>query len=286
MLAPSRRNQLLAAGTLATLLGSAAPALAYSSFDVLFDSSIPNTSTDGTGVSGKMTFNFTKNAGNEYTLDLAIENTSKLSGAPSGTLTGFAFNVPGKTNIPPDIKLLTYNPLNSNFGDVYGATTNGSEANVANNTVLTIATNPMAASFPPFGSFSFCARDTASTCVGGPPNGLAGGAKTAVRFTLASNLPSVNSADAVAKSFYDLFNSWTPATNPKGPQVALRFQNVTPSSGTKSSDKVGGRPKPPPAPPDGVPGPVPALGAATAFGFSRRLRRRIARAHGRQTASA
>jgi hypothetical protein len=286
MLAPFRRNQILAAGTLATLLGSAAPALAYSSFDVLFDSSLAGTSTEGTGVSGKMTFNFTKNTGNEYTLDLAIENTTKISGNPTGTLVGFAFNVPGKTNIPPDIKLLTYNPLTSGFGDVYGATANGQEANVADNSVLTIATNPRQTSLNPFGSFTFCARDSGSNCVGGPANGLADGAKTAVRFTLASNLSNVNTAEAVGKSFYDLFNSWTPGVTGSNPQVALRFQNVTTSTGVSGqSDKVGGKPKPPEAPPDGVPGPVPALGAAAAFGFSRRLRRRIALARGRQAAS-
>lgn len=266
-------------GCLASLLGSAAPALAFtSSFDVIFDSSIPNTSTGSSGVKGKMTFSFTKGTGNEYTLDLDIFNTSPVDGNPSGTLVGFAFNVPGKDMTPPDIKLLTYNPLNSNFGDVFGATSNGSEATVNNNTVLTIANNPQPAPFEPFGSFTFCVRDSGNNCVGGPANGLADGQATKVRFTLASNLASVDTAEEVATSFFNLFNSWNPATNPNAPQVALRFQNVTTSTGQSGeSEKVGGRPdKPPQGPGDAVPGPLPALGAATAFAFSRKLRRRIA----------
>ena len=250
--------------------------MAITSFDVMFDSSIPGTSTKSTGVKGKMTFNFTKNNGNEYTLDLDVFNTSPVVGNPSGTLVGFAFNVPGKNNTPSDIKLLTYNPLNSNFGDVYGATANGSEANVANNSVLLIDPNAQPAPLEPYGSFTFCARDSASNCNGGKAWGLADGQSTKVRFTLASNLASVDTTEEVTQSFYNLFNSWNPATNPKSPQVALRFQKVTTSSGQSGeSEKVGGLPKPPEAPGDTVPGPLPALGAATAFAFSRKLRRRI-----------
>lgn len=288
MLAPARRNQLLTVGCLAGLLAGAAPAMAFTSFDVNFDSSIPGTSTEGTGVKGKMTFNFTKNTGNQYTLDLDIANTSPVVGNPSGTLVGFAFNVPGSGNTPPDIKLLTYNPLDSNFGDVFGATANGNEATVANNTVLNIATNPQPAPFSPFGSFTFCARDSGNNCVGGPARGLTDGQSTKVRFTLASNVAAVDTAEEVALSFFNLFNSWKPATDPNAPQVALRFQNVTTSSGqTDQSEKVGGIPKRPPnAPGDPVPGPLPVVGAATAFAFSRRLRRRIAASDTRAIPSA
>lgn len=281
MLAPARRNQFLTVGCLAGLLAAAAPAMAFTSFDVDFDSSIAGTSTESTGVKGKMTFSFTKNTGNEYTLDLGIANTTRVPGDPSGTLVGFAFNVPGTNNTPSDIKLLTYNPLDSNFGDVFGATANGSEATVNNNTVLTIATNPQPAPFSPYGSFTFCARDSGNNCVGGQARGLADGQSTRVRFTLASNVASIDTAEEVTQSFFNLFNSWNPATNPNAPQVALRFQNVTTSSGVSGqSEKVGGIPKKPPqAPGDAVPGPLPVLGAATAFAFSRKLRRRITSAN-------
>ena len=231
--------------------------MAITSFDVMFDSSIPGTSTSSSGVKGKMTFNFTQNSGNEYTLDLDISNTSPVVDNPSGTLVGFAFNVPGKNNTPSDIKLLTYNPLNSNFGDVYGATANGSEANVANNTVLSIASNAQPAPLNPYGSFTFCARETGSNCGGGPANGLADGQSTKVRFTLASNLASVDTAEEVTQSFYNLFNSWNPATNPSSPQVALRFQNVTTSGGqSDESEKVGGLPKDDKTSATGVPPPT------------------------------
>ncbi len=292
MLAPVRRHQILAAGSLAAILGGATPAMAYTSFDVIFDASNKITSSEGTGVSGKMNFNFSKIDGsaNKYNLDLTITNTSPVGANPTGTLSAFAFNVPGSKKTIPDFKLLTYSPLASGFGDVYGASTRGRERNVNNGDTLDIPSNPLAAAFAPFGSFTFCARDTGSNCHGGYTNGtgLADGQSANVRFTLASNLPEVNNARQVAKSFYDLFNSWTPQGigDFKSSQLALRFQQVTTSTGRSGqSDKVGGKPKPPEAPPDGVPGPVPALGAAAAFGFSRRLRRRIALARGRQAAS-
>ncbi len=285
MLSLDRRGQLVTVGCLAGLMASALPVMlmaqaaahaqGFSSFDVAFDSGVPNTSTGSTGVSGMMSFAFTKNStnptDNTYTLDLTIANTSPVVGNPSGTLVGYGFNT------APAIKLLTYNPLSSNFGDVFGATANGSEANVANNSVLTIAANSQPASFSPFGSFTFCARDSGNNCVGGPPNGLMDGQSTAVRFTLASTEASMDTAEEVAQSFFDLFNSWKPATDPNAPQVVLRFQNVTTATGTGGqSEKVGGLPrKPPQNPTDAVPGPLPILGAATAFGFSRRLRRRI-----------
>lgn len=264
MLAPARRNQLLSVGCLAGLLvGGAAPAMAFTSFDVLFDSSIPGTSTSKTGVTGKMTFNFTKNVGNQYTLDLDIFNTSPVPANPTGTLVGFAINIPGIDAKPkPDIELLSYNPLTSSFTQTY------LDSNLGG-----------------VGEFSFCARSTGGqNCNGGQPtDGLADGQSTRVQFKLASNLSSIDTADKVAKSFFDLFSTWTPdptANDAKGAQVALRFQQVTTSNGTSgASDKIGGRPrKPPNAPGDPVPGPLPVLGAATAFAFSRRLRRRIASA--------
>lgn len=287
MLASARRNQLLSVGCLAGLLvGGAAPAMAFTSFDVDFSAANKKTSAEATGVSGKMTFSFikldpTNAADNRYTLDLNIQNTSPVSGNPSGTLTAFAFNVPGTTS-SPDFKLLTYNPLASNFGDVWGASTSGAERNVSNNQILNFPTaTPSRAAYAPFGSFTFCARDTGNSCHGGSQNGtgLTDGQSALVRFTLASNKSSINSATLVAQSFFDLFNSRT-FTNDgdfKNAQVALRFQNVTTTSGARGkSDKVAGVPrKPPRSPGDPVPGPLPVLGAATAFAFSRRLRRRI-----------
>ncbi len=286
MLGKARRNQLVSLGCLAGLLAGAAPAMAFTSFDVDFNASSKKTSSEATGVTAKMTFNFSKlnpsNASdNQYTLDLDIKNTSPTGVNPTGTLTAFAFNVPGSTSSNPDFKLLTYNPLDSNFGDVYGASRFNRERNVNNNQVLTFPAVTRPAPYAPFGSFTFCARDTGSNCHGGysPGTGLADGQSTKVKFTLASNKSTINTASLVAQSFFALFNSRT-FTNDgdfKNAQVALRFQNVTTTGGVgNQSDKVAGIPKSPPqAPGADVPGPLPVLGAATAFAFSRRLRRRI-----------
>jgi hypothetical protein len=98
----------------------------------------------------------------------------------------------------------------------------------------------------------------------------------------ASNLSNINSASLVAQSFYDLFKlpTFTAVDDYKKAQIALRFQSVTTSSGrTGQSDKVAGYPSlPPQGPGNDVPGPLPVLGAATAFAFSRKLRRRISAA--------
>jgi len=290
MLGSAHRNHLLTVGFLAGLLAAAAPAMAFTSFVVDFDSTLTGTSTGETGVTGKMTFNFTKNSGNQYTLDLDIANSTKVSGNPSGTLVGFAFNVPGAAKVPPDIKLLTYSPLTSGFGDVYGATVTGARTMVSDGGTLAIGSNAGPANFDNQ-THTFCARDTGNpnNCLGGHPNGLKDGQPpTKVRFTLASNVASIDSAEEVALSFFTLFNSWNPVTDPNASPVALRFQDVTTTTGqTGKSDKVGGIPRRPPnAPGDAVPGPVPVLGAATAFAFSRKLRRRIAAADLQTNASA
>jgi hypothetical protein len=293
MLGKARRNQLLSVGCLAGLLAGATPAMAFTSFDVDFNADSKKTSWQETGVSGRMTFSFSKlkpqdDADNRYTLDLSIKNTSSPTANPTGTLTAFAFNVPG-TLSSPDFKLLTYNPLGSGFGDFWGASTSGRERNANDNQIFEFPkATPRRAAFDPFGSFTFCARDDGSSCHGGSSTeveGLTDGTdrySTEVRFTLASNKASINSASLVAQSFFEFFSrpSFTNKGDFKNAQVALRFQNVTTSKGRSGkSDKVAGIPiKPPQGPVDEVPGPLPVFGAAAAFAFSRRLRRRVATA--------
>jgi hypothetical protein len=289
MLATARRYQLFALGSLAGLIGFSGPALAdTASFDVLFDSSVQYTSTGSTGVTGKMTFKFTKSsldpADKNYVLDLSIFNTSPISGNPTGTLVGFGFNTPSIANQPtsPAIKLLSYSPLTSGFGDVFGTKTNGSEANVADGQTLLFEPNPTIGNpgFEPFKNLTFCARDSGNNCVGGPANetGIADGDNKSVRFTLAALSPDLTSSLQVANSFYNLFNQWVPSLSTENDtQVALRFQQVSGNNG-ETSDKVGGMPGKPPSqgPTETVPGPIPLFGAAAAFGYSRRLRHRIA----------
>ncbi|MEA5389733.1 hypothetical protein VB738_00535 [Cyanobium gracile UHCC 0139] len=259
--------------------------MAFTSFDVDFNAASKKTSSEATGVSGKMTFSFSKNPlADNFILDLSISNTTKLDGNPSGNLTAFAFNVPGATKPSPDFKLVTYEPLSSGFGDLFGATTNGKEANVVDGGEYRFpAGTPRTAPYAPFNNFTFCARDDGNNCHGGSGNtkfGIADGITKSVRFTIASNRSDINTASLVAQSFFDLFDSIDYSDNGdyKNAPIALRFQSVTTASGARGkSDKVAGVPKrPPQAPSDEVPGPVPMLGAATAFAFSRRLRRRIA----------
>jgi hypothetical protein len=72
MLALAKRNLFLAAGCLAGLLGSSAPALA---FDVNF--------LGDTGVAGKMTFDFTKSQSvpGQYEMAVGIFNNTPTSGS-------------------------------------------------------------------------------------------------------------------------------------------------------------------------------------------------------------
>jgi hypothetical protein len=291
----------------------AANAEGFSSFDVNFDSIDPDTgtksvgagsSTGASGASGKMTFAFTKSSpspsDNTYILDLTIANTSFAVNKSNRRLAGFSFNLPGKAFTPPDIKLLTYNPLDSNFGVVYGAMSKASGTSVAKNSILPIdsstqptnskptnskptstqptSSKPSSTGAQPSEPLTFCTHDLSYNCGGSSSDGLKADESTAVRFTLASNVPTVDTAEEVAQSFFDLFNSWDATTDPNAPQVALRFENATTSKGGGGpSEKVGGLPRTPSrTPANGVPGPLPILGAATAFGFSRRVRRRIA----------
>ena len=116
------KNTLLVLGSMAGLILASAPAMARTAFDVIIDSGIAGTSYYNTGVKGKMSFDFRKDpgSGNNYTLDLGITNSSPASGHSSGTLVGFAFDEPLSGNGSEAISLLSYNPLSSGYGRVFG----------------------------------------------------------------------------------------------------------------------------------------------------------------------
>jgi hypothetical protein len=254
---------------------------------VFFDSSTPGTSVYGTGVKGKMSFDFVKDSGtgNTYTLNLGITNTSPPSGRTSGTLVGFAFNEPLRRNSYREaISLTRYNPLTSGFGRVFGGTT-GVVANPSANldTSLNITSLPTAP-YAPFSDFDFCARKSSSAgCHGNSASdGIAGGTTVNVQFRLLSNLSSISTADLVAERFYNLFNSFDPSQSLNKAQIALRFQGVTNTNGQSvtTGEKVTGAAiwrSTGQAPTDQVPGPLPILGGAAAFGWSRKIRRLIRR---------
>jgi hypothetical protein len=101
-----------------------------------------------------------------------------------------------------------------------------------------------------------------------------------VQFKLKSNDASIATADQVAERFYNLFNSFDPGDRWSKAQIALRFQNVKKPNGRTESggEKVTGAAFwriPDEGPTNEVPGPLPILGGAAAFGWSRKMRRRI-----------
>lgn len=76
---------------------------------------------------GKISFDFRKDPGNgnTYTLDLGITNSAAASGPSSVTMVGFAFNEPPCSNGSEAISLLSYNPLSSGYGRVFGNSNRG-----------------------------------------------------------------------------------------------------------------------------------------------------------------
>ncbi len=242
---------LVSLASLALLAG--APASAANSFSIVLDRSFG----DNTGATGRMDFLFGVGpTPNSYTLDLTINNTSAAPTSPgddgvtASSLVGFAFKKPTSISL-------------SNF--LYNA--NGT--NFLSKTDLDIG------SF----DFDFCANTGPSnSCEGANVNkGLTIGVQNVadnpsgtVKFTFNSNAADVN---AVADAFNTLFSQPAPAVN-----IAARFQGVNyvrnGKSFTGGSDKVTGG-GPGGGLGDTVPGPVPLLGAAAAFGYSRKLRRRL-----------
>ncbi len=291
MLPPARRNPLVMAGCLAALLGSADPGLAKPSFDVFFNSAKKGTSFYNTSVTGQMTFRFTADPlqSNTYVLDLDIKNTSPLTGPGSGTLVAFAFNEPLISGSNKEAaSLLRYNPLSSGFGRVFGNRTSGIEAKPAADLKDSLnITNLRTAPYAPFSNFDFCARVSSSAgCHGGSGNkGIKGGESVQVQFQLQANSSSgLATVGQVAESFYNLFEKVPSKLSDA--QIALRFQDVRIQDSKKpDGKKVDYGEKvtayrtswrlPDQGPTDDVPGPLPILGAAASFAWSRRLRRRI-----------
>lgn len=284
------------AGCLAGMAASTAPALAKTSFDVFFDAAPGNkTSVYNTGVTAKLSFDFTKNPlePNTYTLNLGIANTSPASGKSSGTLVGFAFNEPLKSDKKSEaISLLRYNPLVSGFDRVFGGINrpNRTERNqgaiFSKDNELPLS-GSSTAPYAPFANFDFCARKSSTSGCHGQSgsNGIAGGDSENVEFRLKSNDSNITTAAQVAESFYNLFHQYTPTGNNwSDAQIALRFQKVmvTNSKGklieAKSGEKVTGIARwrvVDQGPMEEVPGPLPVMGGIAAFGWSRKIRRRI-----------
>jgi hypothetical protein len=284
-------------------MASVAPAVAKTGFDVFFNAAPPDNKTSpsnktslyNSGVTAKLSFDFKVNPTDPstYLLDLGIANTSPASGKSSGTLVGFAFNEPLKTDNTEAISLLRYDPLASGYERVFGGINNPTRSE-RNQGVLFVKgndkffTGSSTAPYAPFSNFDFCARVRSSRgCHGGSgAEGIDGGEAVKVQFTLKSNDASIATADQVAERFYNLFNDYTPTgDNWKEAQIALRFQDVTIGFNkigkpvkSKDGEKVTGFAKwrvIDEGPVDEVPGPLPVAGGIVAFGWSRRMRCRI-----------
>ncbi|KEF42557.1 MAG: hypothetical protein ER33_05780 [Cyanobium sp. CACIAM 14] len=248
----------------ASLLLNGGRALAANNF---FSVDLNKTFGDAyTGVAARMEFTF-GGSDSAYTLGLKIINTSG-SAINSSSLTGFAFDTPGIVND----STLTYDRNGTNF---YRA-----------NDSLTISPAP---------SFDFCAStdnniSNGTNCgSGSTAQGLAKGQDATVKFTF--NTTTSTNLENVTSSFFSLFNQVAVNGNTADPNtvvLAARFQAINSSSLSDGSDKITGKPTsgPGPAPVDEVPGPLPWLGTAAAFSYSRRLRRRLARARAAHTSEA
>jgi hypothetical protein len=174
----------------------------------------------------------------------------------ASSITGFAFKLPDSIKIND----LTYDP-------------NGNKFYIAKDLSIGSFDFDFCASSDKDGSKpqsiqcgSGSVKDGLTLGVQGTPNNPSG----VFKFAFNSDAADVN---AVADAFSKLFSEPAPAVN-----IAARFQGVDYVRGGKSftggSDKVtgsgGGN-----APGDPVPGPLPILGSAAAFSYTRKLRRRV-----------
>jgi hypothetical protein len=207
----------------------------------------------------------------DYYMDLEVTNTTP-NPPGSAALTGFALTLPSSDGFG----FKTYNPLLSPFRQIVQPNPGGNITLSANQiydmTSLSEGTN-----LPPLGTFDFCFIDSGANCAGAGngTTGLQPGNVGKVQFKIASTAGSTTAVSGLIKQF--ILDNQTI----KPYAVATRWQGIGPNG---DSDKVPGSVcpptdlnclPPPPAPGDPVPGPLPLFGAAAAFGYSRKLRRRL-----------
>ncbi len=244
----------VAAGVLGVL--AATPALAAGDpFFTLNFTSNPSSSTNGgiTGIQAEATYTFSSTNVGDVTLSL-----KNLSGSPvtSSRLVGTGLNLPTNPPADADIGITSFSQSDTNWNVSYGD------------------------SLPPFGVFDVCASSTPSGACdapGSPNNGLLNGQSTTIGTFTLNSTPSLATATAYRNAFVAMFQappSGGSAANFDG-NYFVRFKAIQPGGG---SDKVWATSitvSPDPNPGDAVPGPLPLFGAAAAFGYSRKLRRRM-----------
>lgn len=272
--AVARATGAMASAGMVGLLSAATPAWAVDPFfTVTFG---PDQSTEATGVRGSATFSFA-DAGSDVAMTITLSNLTGTTPPPlasqptASEFVALAFQLPSNISTV-DLGAganadLGYTPSSGSLFDIA----------VAN---ASLPPFDSTAPRPPLTPYSLCiTAGNGDGCTGGgnPGNGLNNGTLdySAGTFTLTSNGPALSGALAFRQAFFDFYRPLIPPTGDPayiGP-IAARFKAIEP--GGRSDKLLAGTIGGGGAPGDAVPGPVPILGAAAAFGTSRRLRRRI-----------
>lgn len=265
------------AGRLATIsavggvlsLMAVAPALAVEPpfFTLTFESTATSSSNAGiNGIKGEATYSFSSATPGLMTLSL-----KNLSGSPAtqAFLVSTGFNFPTAPPATANISLTSFAGLNG-WSIVEGD------------------------SLDPFGTFDICAEGSAGTgcdASASPNTGLGiGSLKTSVAtFNFTSDPDFLEACEGPGQAlctatkyrdaFVAMYQAPTGSAGTFDGNYFMRFKGITGTNG--GSDKIwatsittggggGGQ-----IPGDSVPGPLPLFGAAAAFGYSRKLRRRV-----------
>jgi len=245
-----------------------------------------STETDVPHPTGRLGFAFFGDEDNDcdtdkICLDLSVGNTTQTAnvgayGIQSSRMVSAGFDVPGYP--PPGFGGLSFigkdfgfisNPLVYTIDQVYN-----SSQGVFTDLDVT------GTGLPGLTTLDLCAG-AVNTCQSGgsPQEGLANGESTVVR--LIFDYDQSTSVGDIADAFYTFYRDGVSEMHTAGRWQAIKYclQNGE-CPDEEGSDKISGGtpdgPNPPGPREEEVPGPLPLMGAVAAFGFSRRLRHRIA----------
>lgn len=272
------------------LVATAAPASAFTpDFIVPLNGYSTNTDPTFQHPIGELGFLFFE--GGECTmgmicLDLSIKNATatappNTTGVQSSRMVSAGFDLPGVWDgtqfqpYPPGFGGLTFtNPATNFISDPAAYASDPLNTRPGAFDQLSINGD-----IPGLATFDLCPGISDCLSDGSPNAGLANGEATIVRFLFGAD-GSATAAD-VSQAFLAYYADLD-ARHTGGRWKALNY-TYCPEDGSEclvvegASDKIAGGPPETPGPTeDQVPGPLPLLGAATAFGFSRKLRQRIA----------
>lgn len=254
--APSSLIRALAVGSLGMSLFCGGHASAAVTVDI--DPSFGSSNSPATGSTAQLIFSNFVASGSNISFDLQLHNNSP-NPPFSTTFVGAAFDLP--YYVIQNFNASMYDPNSTNFEDLWGP--NGASLNLGGGPeIYDIGIRSV---LSPDGTVDV--NSNASNFNGGnPQGGLVKTQSATVKFMYDTLI-----ADITAEVFEaELLNGFASGEL----KAAGRFQQVViTEGGQQTSDKVGGGILPPQ--PNSVPGPLPLFGAAAAFGYSRKLRKRI-----------